>query len=1168
MAEKSEKQLVVGILAHVDSGKTTLSEAMLYRAGSIRKLGRVDNKDAFLDTDRLEKARGITIFSKQALLKTGSTNITLLDTPGHVDFSTETERTLQVLDYAVLVISGTDGVQSHTETLWRLLRRYHIPTFVFINKMDLPGPGKEALLSQLSHRLGDGFVDFGAEQAERDEALALCDERLMEKMLDAGSLTAEDIIPAIARRHVFPCWFGVALQRENAGGLQGVDELLAGLDEYTRAAPALEAFGARVFKVSQDERGERLTWLRVTGGELKVKAQLTGEADGEPWAEKANQLRLYSGAKYTLAEAIGPGQVCAVTGLTRAKPGTGLGAERDSDLPVLEPVLSYRVCLPEGADVHAALGKLHRLEEEEPQLHVVWNETLGEIHVQLMGEIQLEVLKSLLAERYGLDVEFDSGGILYKETITEAIEGVGHYEPLRHYAEVHLKLEPLPRGSGMQFAANCREEELDKNWQRLVLTHLEEKQHLGVLIGAPLTDMKITLIAGRAHLKHTEGGDFRQATYRAVRQGLMMANQIKKTQLLEPWYSFRLEVPAENIGRAMSDVQRMEGSFDPPEMAPDGQTATLTGFAPVAAMRSYPMEVVSYTRGRGHLNLTLDGYRPCHNAAEVIEAVGYEPEHDLDNPADSVFCSHGAGFVVPWEQVRSHMHVDSGWGRTAPTAEETAARPRRMAAYRATLEEDAELLKIFERTYGPIKRDPPGAEAGTARFRRRAVGDRPRIPAGGWLQHHLCVGRAERPLQGEPRRRPPPADGHSLQLSGLQKVRPHPRVRCLPCAGQSRQHRAVPQHPRRLHQRGRDGGYVHRARHPRDRQKPPGQGGDLRRHGAGHHSGPRRPPRLGPDVPRRGAGRGKRDKALHSGGGVSMTPEITAEFVWSHIPKRPRESNKGSFGAVLAVAGSACYRGAASLTVEGALRTGAGIVTLASVEPVLAAVSARLPECCLCPCEPGAEGGISPQSIPRILRQKATVLLIGPGLGYLAQSTARAAETRTLVKKLLTGFSGSAVLDADGLNAAASLMNAGEELPRPAKELILTPHPGEMSRLTGLSVEAVQADREGVARRYAAQWNAVVVLKGARTVVAAPDGRVCVNPTGNPGLARGGSGDVLAGMMSALLACGLSACEAAACAVWLHGAAADRAARQKGEYGMLPQDIFAHLGQMFAENDR
>ncbi len=649
-AEKQRaKQLVVGILAHVDSGKTTLSEAMLYRSGTIRKLGRVDHKDAFLDTDALEKARGITIFSKQALLTAGETAITLLDTPGHVDFSTETERTLQVLDYAVLVISGTDGVQSHTETLWRLLRRYHIPTFVFINKMDLPGPGKEKLLGQLNHRLGEGFVDFGADEDTRNEALAVCDERLMEAVLERGTLTPEELVPAIARRHVFPCWFGAALK------LEGVDALLAGLDTYTRPAPALDAFGAKVFKLSQDEQGTRLTWLRVTGGTLKVKAQLTGESDGGPWAEKANQLRLYSGVKYTLAEEVGPGQVCAVTGLTQAHPGEGLGAERDSDLPVLEPVLSYQVLLPEGADIHAALGKLHRLEEEEPQLHVVWNETLGEIHVQLMGEVQLEVLKSLLAERYGLEVEFGPGGILYKETITEAMEGVGHYEPLRHYAEVHLKLEPLPAGSGMQFAADCREEVLDKNWQRLVMTHLEEKQHLGVLIGAPLTDVKITLIAGRAHLKHTEGGDFRQATYRAVRQGLMMANQIGKTQLLEPWYTFRLEVPAENLGRAMNDIQRMEGSFDPPETSADGQTATLTGKAPAATMRSYPMEVVSYTRGRGRVSLTLEGYRPCHNAQEVIEAVGYEPEHDLDNPADSVFCAHGAGFVVPWEQVRSHM---------------------------------------------------------------------------------------------------------------------------------------------------------------------------------------------------------------------------------------------------------------------------------------------------------------------------------------------------------------------------------------------------------------------------------------------------------------------------------------------------------------------------------
>ena len=712
--ESTRKQIVLGILAHVDSGKTTLSEAMLYRAGVTRRLGRVDHKDAFLDTDALEKARGITIFSKQALLTAGDTDITLLDTPGHVDFSTETERTLQVLDYAVLVVSGTDGVQSHTETLWRLLRRYHVPTFVFVNKMDLPGMERQELLAQLNRRLGEGFVDFGAEQADRDEALALCDENLMDRMLDAGQLQDADLIPAIARRHVFPCWFGAALK------LEGVDALLDGLDRYTRPAPALKAFGAKVFKVSQDEQGARLTWLRVTGGELKVKAQLTGEADGEPWAEKANQLRLYSGAKYTLTEAIGPGQVCAVTGLTKARPGEGLGAERDSDLPVLEPVLSYQVLLPEGADVHAALGKLHRLEEEEPQLHVVWNETLGEIHVQLMGEIQLEVLRSLLAERFGLEVEFGPGGILYKETITEPMEGVGHYEPLRHYAEVHLKLEPLPRGSGMQFAADCREEVLDKNWQRLVLTHLEEKQHLGVLTGSPLTDVKITLIAGRAHLKHTEGGDFRQATYRAVRQGLMLA----KSQLLEPWYAFRLEVPAENIGRAMSDIQRMEGAFDPPESGEE--TAVLTGFAPVSTMRSYPMEVVSYTRGRGHLSLTLDGYRPCHNAQEVIAAIGYEPEHDLDNPADSVFCAHGAGFVVPWDQVRSHMHVDSGWGKSTRPEQEAAVPQRRAMAYRATLEEDAELLKIFERTYGPIKRDPLAA------FRPVQKRERPDFAAEQW----------------------------------------------------------------------------------------------------------------------------------------------------------------------------------------------------------------------------------------------------------------------------------------------------------------------------------------------------------------------------------------------------------------------------------------------------
>lgn len=709
------RSIVLGVLAHVDSGKTTLSEAMLYRAGGIRKLGRVDHRDAFLDTDALERARGITIFSKQALLDAGQTHITLLDTPGHVDFSAEAERTLQVLDYAVLVISGPGGVQSHTETLWQLLRRYRIPTFVFVNKMDLPGPTRAELLEQLNRRLGEGFVDFGADPAARDEALALCDERLMDAWLEQGALEDGQILPAIARRHVFPCWFGSALR------LDGVDPLLEGLDRFTRPAPALSAFGAAVFKISQDEQGARLTWLRVTGGELKVKDLLSGEGPEGPWAEKANQLRLYSGTKYTLAERVGPGQVCAVTGLTQCRPGQGLGAQRDSKPPALEPVLSYQVLLPEGADAHAALDKLRRLEQEDPQLHVVWNETLGQIHLQLMGEIQLEVLRTLLAQRFGLEVSFGPGGILYKETITEPIEGVGHYEPLRHYAEVHLKLEPLPPGSGMQYAADCREEVLDKNWQRLVLTHLEEKQHLGVLTGAPLTDMKITLIAGKAHLKHTEGGDFRQATYRAVRQGLMMG----KSQLLEPWYSFRLEVPAENIGRAITDIQRREGTFDPPETGLE--TAVLTGTAPVATLRDYPVELAGYTHGRGRISLTPVGYRPCHNAAQVIAESGYQPQHDLDNPADSVFCAHGAGFVVSWADVRSHMHVDSGWGKSQRPADAAPApSPRRAAAYRATLEEDAELMKIFERTYGPIKRDPLAA------FRPVKKTERPDFAAQSW----------------------------------------------------------------------------------------------------------------------------------------------------------------------------------------------------------------------------------------------------------------------------------------------------------------------------------------------------------------------------------------------------------------------------------------------------
>ena len=708
------KTLTIGILAHVDAGKTTLSEAMLYRAGMLRAMGRVDHGDAFLDTDTQERERGITIFSKQAVLDLPDCRFILLDTPGHVDFSAEMERTLQILDYAILVISATDGVQGHTYTLWDLLRRYQVPAFLFVNKMDLPGLERAALLAQLRRELSTECMDFS--DPDCMEQLALCDETLMERFLETGALPDTDIGALICARRAFPCYFGAALRDE------GVDEFLRALARYSVPPEYPAEFAAQVYKIARDEKGVRLTFLKVLGGTLRVKDVLRG-AD---WEEKCDQLRLYSGAKFTLAECIGPGQVCAVTGLTRARPGEGLGAERDSDLPVLEPVLSYQVLLPEGADVHAALGKLHRLEEEEPQLHVVWNETLGEIHVQLMGEIQLEVLKSLLAERYGLEVSFGPGGILYKETITEAMEGVGHYEPLRHYAEVHLKLEPLPRGSGMQFAADCREEVLDKNWQRLVLTHLEEKQHLGVLIGAPLTDVKITLIAGRAHLKHTEGGDFRQATYRAVRQGLMMADQIHKTQLLEPWYAFRLELPSDNVGRAMNDIQNMGGSFDPPETGADGDTTLLTGTAPASTMRSYPMEVVGYTRGRGHLTLTLDGYRPCHNAAEVIEAAGYEPEHDLDNPADSVFCAHGAGFVVPWEQVRSHMHVDSGWGKTAKTEEAVQARPRRMAAYRATLEEDAELLKIFEQTYGPIKRDPLAA------FRPTQKRERPDFNAEQW----------------------------------------------------------------------------------------------------------------------------------------------------------------------------------------------------------------------------------------------------------------------------------------------------------------------------------------------------------------------------------------------------------------------------------------------------
>ena len=689
------KRICTGLLAHVDAGKTTLSEALLYRAGCLKKLGRVDHKDAFLDTNAMERERGITIFSKQAVLGLPDAQITLLDTPGHVDFSGEMERTLSVLDYAVLVVSGTDGVQSHTETVWKLLRRYGVPVFVFVNKMDLAGADRQAVLDQLA-RLEEGFVPFDG-SLEPDafaEALAMQSEEAMEAYLENGEVPRQLITAMVARRQVFPCLFGSALK------LQGVDELLDALQAYTRQPREAEQFAARVFKISRDEQGSRLTWLKVTGGNLRVKALLTGEdPDGQPWQEKADQLRVYSGAKFQAVEQAPAGTVCAVTGLTRTWAGQGLGEETAGQAPVLQPVQSCRLLLPEGCDAHAVLPRLTQLQEEDPQLRIVWNERLGEIHLQMMGEVQLDVLKRLIWERFGLAVGFGPGSIVYKETIAGPVEGVGHFEPLRHYAEVHLLLEPLPRGAGLQFDSICSEDVLDRNWQRLILTHLEEKEHLGVLTGSPITDMKITLTAGRAHLKHTEGGDFRQATYRAVRQGLMQADSI----LLEPWYEFRLEVPAEQVGRAMADVQRMGGSFDPPELL--GDTSVLTGSVPVAEMRGYAMELAGYTRGKGKLACTLAGYRPCHDAPAVIEQMGYDPERDTENPADSVFCAHGAGYNVKWDEVPAHAHVESGVRLNEPEEEEVPAarQPRRQAAPVSSLEEDKQLAAIFERTYGPSK---------------------------------------------------------------------------------------------------------------------------------------------------------------------------------------------------------------------------------------------------------------------------------------------------------------------------------------------------------------------------------------------------------------------------------------------------------------------------------
>lgn len=722
------KRLVIGILAHVDSGKTTLAEAMLYRAGVLRKLGRVDHRDAFLDTDAMERARGITIFAKQAVLDLPAdaagleeTRLTLLDTPGHVDFSAEAERTLQVLDYAILVVSGTDGVQAHTQTLWNLLARYRVPTFVFVNKMDLPGADRAVRLRELRGRFGDGCVDFGPDaEADRAEALAMASETLMAEVLADGAPREADVITAIARREVFPCLFGAALR------LDGVDDLLAALRRYTRQPEAAGAFGARVFKIASDDAGARLTYLKVTDGSLPVKATVTAREDARaPFAEKADQLRVYSGSKFRLTSEALPGDVVAVTGLTATYPGQGLGVQPDAAAPVLEPVLTYRLLLPEGGDPHTALRALRQLEQEDPQLHVVWQEALGEIHLQLMGEVQLEILQNLLTTRFGIEAGFDEGGILYKETLTAPVEGFGHYEPLRHYAEVHLLLEPAPRGSGIQLAAACRPDTLDGNWQRLIVTHLAERTHPGVLTGAPLADVKITLTAGRAHLKHTEGGDFRQATYRAVRQGLRTAARDGHVALLEPWYNVRLELPAANLGRAMNDLQRMGGQTEPP--AQQGDLAVLAGRAPVSELRGYAREVAAYTRGEGRLICTPAGYAPCHNAEAVIAAAGYDPDADTENPADSVFCSHGAGTVIRWDEAPARAHVASGLGRSAPGADDTAAgetRRRRADAYRGTLEQDKELLAIFERTYGPVRRRNPNQSADLAA--RRALGSAPK----------------------------------------------------------------------------------------------------------------------------------------------------------------------------------------------------------------------------------------------------------------------------------------------------------------------------------------------------------------------------------------------------------------------------------------------------------
>jgi small GTP-binding protein len=707
------KKLVIGILAHVDAGKTTLAEGILYLTGSIRKLGRVDHKDAFLDTYEMERARGITIFSKQAVFSYQDLEATLLDTPGHVDFSSEMERTLQVLDYAILVISGSDGVQGHTLTLWRLLTRYRVPTFLFVNKMDLEGTDRKALLEELKRLLDDCCEDFGTDLSPGEfmENLAMCDEALLNQYTEKGQLSTDQISASIANRKIFPCYFGSALR------LEGVEAFLQGLAMYTTRPQQKEEFGAKVFKIAREEQGNRLTYMKITGGRLKVKELLSNRGnqvlDTDEWEEKVDQIRIYSGTKYETVETAEQGCVCAVTGLSRTYPGEGLGTEAVSELPMLEPVLNYKLLLPPGLDAHTVLLKIRQLEEEDPLLHIVWSDQLKEIHVQLMGEVQVEVLKAQLLERFGFNVEFDQGNIVYKETIQEPVMGVGHFEPLRHYAEVHLLLTPGEPGSGLEFDSSCSEDGLDRNWQRLILTHLEEKEHIGVLTGSPITDLKVTLVNGRAHLKHTEGGDFRQATYRAVRQALKKSKSI----LLEPYYNYRLEIPAETVGRAMSDLQKMCGSFNPPEI--EDETAVLTGSAPVATMQGYQTEVSAYTKGRGRLFCLLKGYEPCHNSDEVIERMGYDSERDLENPTGSVFCAHGAGFTVNWNSVEEYMHLEASpeykdEGKNASITVEqhietieplSKVKPGMSSRknYEGSIKEEKELEEIFIRTFGPIK---------------------------------------------------------------------------------------------------------------------------------------------------------------------------------------------------------------------------------------------------------------------------------------------------------------------------------------------------------------------------------------------------------------------------------------------------------------------------------